>query len=243
MNEVLCRYPAAAIYGPQYTAFNQEIATQTLALGHGTVSDEWVEAVTDPRYPLIVCVYDGVRGTQENEKEAQWVAKVTKVLRERLPDDHGESYEDTAEGDKKFWHKGLFIISPHHAQIRAICRHLENEGLRPPFFVGTVDKMQGQEADVAIISYGVADPELAAMEGEFIYSLNRLNVSLTRAKKKAIIFLSNQLMSPSLQVISNEEYNEGVNFMIGLEKYAMEHGEKTTFMVDGAMLHVYRVGG
>jgi DNA replication ATP-dependent helicase Dna2 len=242
MNEALCRYPATAIYGPQYTAFNQDIATQTLALDHGS-ADEWVEAVTDPRYPLIVCVYDGVRGTQENEKEAQWVAKITKVLRERLLDENGETYEDTTVGDKKFWHKGLFIISPHHAQIRAIGRHSENEGLRPPFFVGTVDKMQGQEADVAIISYGVADPELAAMEGEFIYSLNRLNVSLTRAKKKTIIFLSSQLMSPSLQVISNEEYNEGVNFMIRLEKYAMEHGEKVTFTVDGAVLHVYRVGG
>ena len=157
-------------------------------------------------------------------------------------DENGETYEDTTGGDRKFWSKGLFIISPHHAQIRAIGRHLEDEGLRPPFFVGTVDKMQGQEADVAIISYGVADPELAAMEGEFIYSLNRLNVSLTRAKKKTIIFLSNQLMSPSLQVISNEEYNEGVNFMINLEKYAMEYGEKSTFMVDGAVLHVYRVG-
>lgn len=242
MNEVLCRYPAAAIYGSQYTAFNCEIATQTLALDHRSVADEWVEAVMDPRYPLIVCVYDGVRGTQENEKEAQWVAKITKVLRERLLDENGETYEDTTDGDRKFWSKGLFIISPHHAQIRAIGRHLEDEGLRPPFFVGTVDKMQGQEADVAIISYGVADPELAAMEGEFIYSLNRLNVSLTRAKKKTIIFLSNQLMSPSLQVISNEEYNEGVNFMINLEKYAMEYGEKSTFMVDGAVLHVYRVG-
>ncbi|WP_041638261.1 bifunctional RecB family nuclease/DEAD/DEAH box helicase [Anoxybacillus flavithermus] len=242
MNEVLCRYPAKMIYGPQYTAFDKKIATQTLKLNNESTIDEWIQTIIDPNYPLTVCVYDGIRGTQENEREAQWVAKITKVLRERLLDDNGELYEDNTCGDKKFWNKGVFIISPHHAQIRAIRRSLENEGLRPEFFVGTVDKMQGQEADVAIISYGVSDPELAIMEGEFIYSLNRLNVSLTRAKKKTIIFLSRQLMSPALQVISNDEYNEGVNLMINLEKYSMENGEEVTFEIDGGTLNVYRVG-
>ncbi|MFC0297560.1 bifunctional RecB family nuclease/DEAD/DEAH box helicase [Geobacillus jurassicus] len=242
MNEALCRYPAERIYGSDYTAFNKRIASQTLALAAARPADEWVEAALDPDYPLVVCVYDGAYGTQENEAEARWVASITKVLRERLLDDNGQRYDDTSDGDQAFWRHGLFIISPHRAQIRAIRRELERQGLRPPFFVDTVDKMQGQEAEAVIISYGVADPELAMMEGEFIYSLNRLNVSLTRARKKAIIFLSRQLMSPSLQVIGNEEYHEGVNFMLRLENYASRHGKAQTFVVDGAALRMYRVG-
>ncbi|WP_041468447.1 bifunctional RecB family nuclease/DEAD/DEAH box helicase [Geobacillus sp. C56-T3] len=241
MNEALCRYPAERIYGPQYTAFTRQIAEQTLALAPAPRADEWIEAALDPDYPLIVFVYDGVHGTQENETEARWVAGITKALRERLLDGGGNRYAATQDGDQAFWRRGLFIIAPHRAQNRAIRRALEREGLRPPFFVDTVDKMQGQEAEAVIISYGVADPELAMTEGEFIYSLNRLNVSLTRARKKAILFLSRQLMSPSLQVISNEEYREGVNFMLGLEQYALRHGEAQTFTVDGAALQMYRV--
>ena len=42
--------------------------------------------------------------------------------------------------------------------------------------------MQGQEAEAVVISYGVSDPEYALREAEFIYSLNRLNVSITRAR-------------------------------------------------------------
>ncbi|MED3717990.1 AAA domain-containing protein [Geobacillus thermodenitrificans] len=242
MNETLCRYPAEQIYGRDYTAFNRRIAEQTLTLAAAPTADEWVEAAIDPDYPLVVCTYDGVYGAQENEAEARWVASVTKTLRERLLDGDGKRYHDTPDGDKAFWRNGLFIISPHRAQIRAIRRALEREGLRPPFFVDTVDKMQGQEAEAAIISYGVADPELAAMEGEFIYSLNRLNVSLTRARKKTILFLSRHLLSPSLHVLGNDDYREGVNFMIGLEHYASRHGEAQTFVVDGAVLHMYRVG-
>ena len=45
-----------------------------------------------------------------------------------------------------------------------------------------MDKMQGQEADAVIVSYGVADPEFALREAEFIYGLNRLNVAITRAR-------------------------------------------------------------
>lgn len=241
MNEALCRYPADRIYSSQYTAFTRQIAEQTLTLAPAPRADGWIEAAIDPDYPLVVCTYDGVYGAQENEAEARWVAGIAKVLRARLLDSEGKRYDDSSEGDQAFWRRGLFIISPHRAQIRAIRRALEHQRLRPPFFVDTVDKMQGQEVDAAIISYGVADPELAVMEGEFIYSLNRLNVSLTRARKKAILFLSRQLMSPPLQVIGNEEYREGVNFMVGLEQYALRHGEAQTFMVDGVALQMYRV--
>ena len=58
------------------------------------------------------------------------------------------------------------------AQFPGNPRHIR----RP--FVDTVDKMQGQEADTVLVSYGVADPEFALREAEFIYGLNRLNVAV-----------------------------------------------------------------
>jgi AAA domain-containing protein len=49
--------------------------------------------------------------------------------------------------------------------------------------------MQGQECEAVIVSYGVSDVGYAMNEKEFIYSLNRLNVAITRARSKTIVFL------------------------------------------------------
>ncbi|WP_154663455.1 bifunctional RecB family nuclease/DEAD/DEAH box helicase [Neobacillus dielmonensis] len=242
MNEVLCRYPASMIYGPNYTAFNASIANQKIQLANQPSLD-WVETIANPDYPLVVCVYDGIQESQANAMEAGWVAQLSKEFRYSLIDEHGNPYEDSGSGDREFWQKGLFIISPHHAQIREINRQLEEQGLRPEFFVGTVDKMQGQESDVAIISYGVADLEQAVMEGEFIYSLNRLNVSITRGRSKTIVFLSRQLLSPALEIITNDELSEGVHFMRQLEKYSQENGETVEYQFGEVGLKVYRVMG
>jgi len=57
-----------------------------------------------------------------------------------------------------------------------------------------VDKMQGQECEAVIVSYGVSDVEYAMNEKEFIYSLNRLNVAITRARSKTIVFLPRPLL-------------------------------------------------
>ena len=50
----------------------------------------------------------------------------------------------------------------------------------------TVDKMPGQQSRVVIVSYGVSDLETALQEGEFIYSRNRLNVSIIRARAQCL---------------------------------------------------------
>ena len=47
-------------------------------------------------------------------------------------------------------------------------------------FVDTVDKMQGQQSWVVIVSYGVSDTETALQEADFIYGLNRVMVAITR---------------------------------------------------------------
>ncbi len=46
-------------------------------------------------------------------------------------------------------------------------------------FVGTVEKMQGQEADTVLVCYSMWNEEAVA-GSKFIYSLNRFNVGITR---------------------------------------------------------------
>jgi DNA replication ATP-dependent helicase Dna2 len=81
------------------------------------------------------------------------------------------------------------------------------------------------------------------MEGEFIYSLNRLNVSITRGRSKTIAFLSRQLLAPSMEIITNDEFSESVTFMRNLEKYAAHNGETEDFSFGDVELKVYRVPG
>lgn len=73
------------------------------------------------------------------------------------------------------------IITPYNAQVQAIKQQL------PALEVGTVDKFQGQEAPVII--YSVATSSLAdAPRGmDFLFSPNRFNVAVSRARTRFIM--------------------------------------------------------
>ena len=56
--------------------------------------------------------------------------------------------------------------------------------------VGTVDKFQGQEAPIVFYSMTTSSPEDAPRGMEFLYSLNRLNVAISRARCIAVVVAS-----------------------------------------------------
>lgn len=61
-------------------------------------------------------------------------------------------------------------------------------------FVDTVDRFQGQERDLIIASYTVADRDFVTSEERFILDPRRFNVTLTRARGKFIMFVSEALI-------------------------------------------------
>ncbi len=235
MNQTLSDFPAETLYGPEYQPATGSIKVQRAALRdkpvRGLTPDEkkLCEWITAPEYPMTLCILEGIRATVENQAEAELVAKITQYLRERLINpDTGTAYADTRDGDTEFWRRGLFIVSPHHAQIRAI-RHELSLARRweSPSFVDTVDKMQGQQSYCVIVSYGVSDVETALGEAEFIYSLNRINVSVSRARSKCIVFLPRPLLEPSFDVLQNPEAVKGLEHMHALLDFCTRRGEKT----------------
>lgn len=62
--------------------------------------------------------------------------------------------------------------------------------------MGTVDKFQGQEAPVVIFSMATSSPEDAPRGMEFLYSLNRLSVAVSRAKALCILVATEKLFEP-----------------------------------------------
>jgi DNA replication ATP-dependent helicase Dna2 len=89
------------------------------------------------------------------------------------------------------------IIAPYRAQGRAI-RNLLGRALpeadRAALIVDTVERMQGQERMVVIVSLTSSHPEFAASMADFLLQAERLNVAVTRARAKLILVGSRQLL-------------------------------------------------
>jgi uncharacterized protein len=79
----------------------------------------------------------------------------------------------------------ILVVAPYNAQVAALIERLP-AGAR----VGTVDKFQGQEAPLVLYSMATSTPEDAPRGMEFLYSLNRLNVAVSRARCVAVIVAS-----------------------------------------------------
>jgi uncharacterized protein len=86
-------------------------------------------------------------------------------------------------------HSDIIVVAPYNAQVNAL-----REALPPDVRVGTVDKFQGQEAPVCLVSMTASSAEETARGMEFLFSLNRINVAVSRAKGLALAFGSPRLL-------------------------------------------------
>jgi uncharacterized protein len=83
------------------------------------------------------------------------------------------------------------VVAPYNAQVNLIRAVLDDAGL-DAVRVGTVDKFQGQEAAVVVVS--MASSSASSGRGaSFVLSRNRLNVALSRAQHTAYLVHSPQL--------------------------------------------------
>ena len=83
--------------------------------------------------------------------------------------------------------------------------------------VGTVDKFQGQEAAVVLISMATSSGDDFPRQIEFLYSRNRLNVAISRARCLAAIFASPRLLEIPCSTI---EQMQLVNTLCWAKTYA-----------------------
>jgi uncharacterized protein len=88
--------------------------------------------------------------------------------------------------------ENIIVVAPYNAQVQLIRKRLDAAGLGS-IPVGTVDKFQGQEAAVAILSMTASSAEDVPRGIEFLLMPNRLNVAISRAK-----WVSYLVYSPSL---------------------------------------------
>jgi uncharacterized protein len=83
----------------------------------------------------------------------------------------------------------IVVVSPYNAQVNAL-----RAALPDSVRVGTVDKFQGQEADVVVYSMASSSGEDVPRGLEFLLSRNRLNVAISRARCLAYLVASPRLL-------------------------------------------------
>jgi len=121
--------------------------------------------------------------------------------------------------------KDIGILTPYRAQVREIKKALNQQigGIdtekTEALIIDTVDRIQGQERDYIIYSMSNSNPLESKDRLDFFYSPNRLNVAITRAKKRCIVIanykvfdimeeelvelIQYEILRPSLEIFRN----------------------------------------
>jgi predicted RecB family nuclease len=162
MHPDVCQFISNAIYDSRLVSDPSTLA-QALVLD---VSAHTALKPTGIRY--LPVEHDGC--SQRSEEEAVVVRElVQNLLTQRYRDGKGIVRPMTLED--------ILIVAPYNMQVNLLKRMLP-----PNARVGTVDKFQGQEAQVVIISMTTSSEEYLPRYIDFLYSKNRLNVAISRAR-------------------------------------------------------------
>lgn len=134
------------------------------------------DEVLAPQVPVVWLRVDHRQPGQRSSEEANAIAELVDELVRR----HGVAPKDIA------------VIAPFRAQVRLLRSSIEQRSLPhgEDLVVDTVERIQGQEREVVVVSLTAGDPHASRGRGAFHLSLNRLNVALSRARTKAVLVAS-----------------------------------------------------
>lgn len=121
-----------------------------------------LQSIVRPENAMTVVIHDDRKSRQVSNPEINLLKDIT----EEIPDEYTQG-----------------IVTPHNAQKGKLKTFCDNST------VDTVERFQGGEKDVMFMSTTVSDPSYLEDEDEFILSPNRLNVGLSRMKKKLIVLV------------------------------------------------------
>ncbi|WP_234783364.1 TM0106 family RecB-like putative nuclease [Mycolicibacter heraklionensis] len=100
------------------------------------------------------------------------------------------------KGDKKLLTAGDFmVVAPFNDQVRVIRDRLNADMLSRNVAVGTVDKFQGREAAVVFFSMTTSTGDDISRGADFLFSRNRLNVAISRARCLAYLVCTEELLN------------------------------------------------
>lgn len=181
MHPDLCRFVSDAVYEGRLHA-ERGCAGQRLVLApdaHAALKPAGLGFVT----------VDHEGNGQRSPEEADAVAAIYRsLLRQHVVDRHGVE-RPIAPDD-------VLVIAPYNMQVNLLRQRLGASAR-----VGTVDRFQGQEAEVVLVSMATSGADDMPRDVSFLLSRNRLNVALSRARCLAVMVASPGLLDMSVRTV------------------------------------------
>lgn len=124
----------------------------------------------------------------EHEGNSQVAEEEVEAIRAAAKDLMAGTFSEKDGTSRPVTGEDIIVVAPYNAQVNAL-----RAALPPAIRVGTVDKFQGQEAPICLVSMTASSAEETTRGMEFLFSLNRINVAVSRAKALALVFASPRL--------------------------------------------------
>lgn len=152
---------------------------------HSTAAKREIDGVS-PGVTAEAILHTG-NTTESPQEAAAVVARVRSLIGRDFTDLEGGG--PIAAAPRPLEQRDIIVVTPYNAQMHCVRDSLDAAGY-PDVPVGTVDKFQGQEAAVAIVSLAASSAAAAPRGIEFLLLKNRLNVAISRAQVAAYLIYS-----------------------------------------------------
>lgn len=132
--------------------------------------------------------------TTSSEAEAEIVHRLVRsVIGRPWFDQHGISHTMTSAD--------VMIVAPYNDQVDLIRKVLRTDTQTADTRVGTVDRFQGQECPVVIFSMATSTPADMPRDLGFLFSRERLNVAISRARALAYVVCTESLLDARARTV------------------------------------------
>ena len=86
------------------------------------------------------------------------------------------------------------VVAPYNDHVDLVRDTLDADPRSPGCASGTVDKFQGQEAPVVFFTMATSSAADMPRTADFLFSKNRLNVAVSRARALAYVVCTDELL-------------------------------------------------
>ncbi len=171
MHPDVCQFISDQIYEGRLTS-HDSCAQQATDFGTGL---RWLRA-------------DHAGRSTESQEEATIVAnRITAMMGTPWTNQHGQRGPLSASD--------FLVVAPYNDQVRLIRQALDADPDLAGVQVGTVDKFQGREAPVVFFTMTTSSSDDMPRGPEFLFSRNRLNVAVSRARCLAYLVCTDELLN------------------------------------------------
>jgi len=179
MHPDICDFISGQIYEGRLR-YQSNCKRQSTSVGTGL---RWISA-------------DHVGNSTSSIEEAELVAnQVLRLI--------GTTWVDFDGNEKELMATDFMVVAPYNDQIRTIRERFGSDSRIAGVPVGTVDKFQGKEAAIVLFSMTASIGDDVVRGLDFLFSRNRLNVAVSRARCLAYLVCTEQLLNTRARTVAD----------------------------------------